>query len=201
MADYLTPTTELQAVNSIIAAISESPVESIVDGEMGADIELALHLLRTITRAVQLKGWYWNTEEDYELTPDVSNNINLPANTLKVDPSGSDRLKQYVQRGSRLYDRETFSFTITEVVKVNLVVLLGFTDLPEAARHYITVRSTRQFQDRVMGDDAIHMFTSRDENDAWKELLDAEGEYADYNLGSDDPDMAFLLGRHLRRRY
>lgn len=182
----------------MLSVISETALTSLED-EIGADASFALKLLRTTSRSVQMRGWYWNTDDKYEMTPNDDDEIELPSNTLKVDPSSTDWRKQYVQRGTRLYDRENHTFTITEAVKVKLVSFLDFEDLPEAARHYITIRAARVFQDRMLGDDGLHVFNASDERDAKSALDDAEADFGDYNLGDDDPLISQTIGRRLRR--
>ena len=63
-----------------------------------------------------------------------------------------------------------------------MVILLPFTDLPESARHYITVRSARVFQARTVGSDALYQFSREDEQDALIGLKKAEGITGDYNI-------------------
>jgi hypothetical protein len=50
-----------------------------------------------------------------------------------------------------LYDRDNQRFTFTDDVYVDLTLGLAFEDLPETARRYISLRSARQFQDRIEG--------------------------------------------------
>ena len=90
-----------------------------------------------------------------------------------------------VARGSKLYNRATNSFyfdSSISAVSMNAVVLLNFDELPESARRYVTIRSARIFQDRVVGSDTLHAFQQRDELQALVELKDADGEVSDYNI-------------------
>lgn len=146
----ITPTTELEAVNECLENIGQAPVSTIA-GDLGVDTQIALNFVRKTNRQLQSQGWYWNTEDAYVLTPNGDGDILLPANTLSVNPAGNDYLRNLVQRGSRLYDKDNFTFTFTKSVQVNLTLGLDFTDLPETARHYIALRAARQFQDRIEG--------------------------------------------------
>jgi len=102
-----------------------------------------------------------------------------------------------VQRGSRLYNRATnsffFSTDVTEV-SMNAVVLLDFTDLPEAARRYITLKAARVFQDRVVGSAELHGYQQRDELLAKVELDDAEGQVND-NTIFDNLSVYYIVDR------
>ncbi len=64
----LTPTTELEAVNAMLAAIGEAPI-SALEGATQADVQIALALLRMTTREVQSWGWRWNLDFGYEILP------------------------------------------------------------------------------------------------------------------------------------
>ena len=65
---------------------------------------------------------------------------------------------------------------------MNVVVYLDFEELPEAARRYITIRSARIFQDRVVGSNELHAFQQRDELVALVELKDADSNVNDNNI-------------------
>lgn len=80
MPEFLTPTTELEAVNAILASVGESPIAAL-DGEF-VDAEIARGLLTQESRAVQTEGYTFNTEADYPLAPDVEGRIFLPQNSL-----------------------------------------------------------------------------------------------------------------------
>jgi hypothetical protein len=177
-----TPTTVLEAVNQIIATIGEPPVNSVEDNGV-IDAVMALQALSAVNRAVQLKGWHWNTEENYPIAATYpEGELRLPRNTLKVDTSGADGDLDLVHRGQRLYDRKNHTFQIGRSVKVDIVFLLPFEELPEAARTYITVKAARRFNEGQIGSELLSNFTLRDEQMALFALEEAEGETADYNI-------------------
>lgn len=181
-----TPTTLLEAVNQIIATIGEPPVNSIEDNGV-LDATMALQALSSVSRAVQLKGWHWNTEENYPLAPTYpEGEIKLPKNTLKVDPSGAFKALDLVARGNRLYDRKKHTYKIGKHITVDLTVLLPFEELPEAARTYITIKAARRFSEGQIGSELLSQFSLRDELEAKVALEEAEGETADYNILESD---------------
>lgn len=177
-----TPTTVLEAVNQIIATIGEPPVNSVEDNGV-IDAVMALQALSAVNRAVQLKGWHWNTEENYPIAATYpEGELRLPKNTLKVDTTGADADLDLVQRGQRLYDRRNHTFLIGKSVKVEIVFLLPFEELPEAARTYITIKAARRFNEGQIGSELLSQFSLRDEQMALFALEDAEGETADHNI-------------------
>lgn len=195
MATLLTPTTELEAINICLTNIGESPVSTIL-GDISVDTAMARDLVRQVTRHVQTYGFYWNTEVDYKLTPNVEKNIILPANVLSVDMAGSDIDKDIVARGRRLYNRVTHSYLFDEPVTVTLIVALGFDELPEAGRRYISIRAARMFQERVMGAGNISSFNREDESEALAILMSENLQVEDNNMLND----SFTTGRILNRQ-
>lgn len=64
----LVATTETEALNQILGAIGESPVADI-DTANGADVDMAINILRDATREILSEGWKFNTEFGVELAP------------------------------------------------------------------------------------------------------------------------------------
>ena len=161
MTTVLTPTSELEAINTILSVIGESPISSLSEVSSVADAVTAQSILSEVSRQVQTKGWHFNTEKDFELTPDTYNKeILVPTNALRVDSMGDDREMDVVQRGNKLYDRKKHTFQFDKSIKCDLVVLLPFDQLPQAARHYITIKAARIFQSRTVGSEALYQFTA-----------------------------------------
>jgi len=194
MATLLTPTTELEAVNVCLANIGESPVSAIT-GNITVDAALARDLIRQVTREVQTHGFYWNTELNYKLIPNTADNLALPANVLSVDTTGDDKNKDLVARGRILYDRVKHTYTFTEPVYVDIVVALGFEELPEKARRYIAVRAARIYQERVMGNSSISNFNTSDEDMARAALLAENMEIEDNNMMTGNASVFGILSR------
>lgn len=176
----MTPTTKLEAINIMLSSIGESPVNSLTSGLV--DAEMAETILNATSRDVQSQGWHFNTEPSYGIVPLASGELLLPANCLKVDQITSEREFDLVQRGSKLYDRKKHTFKIGRTVKVDMVIMLDFEQLPEAARRFITLKGARVFQDRAVGSAELHGFQERDELRALVELKDMEADTADYTI-------------------
>lgn len=176
----MTPTTKLEAINIMLSSIGESPVNSLTSGLV--DAEMAETILNATSRDVQSQGWHFNTEPSYGIVPLASGELLLPANCLKVDQISSEREFDLVQRGSKLYDRKKHTFKIGRTVQVDMVIMLDFEQLPEAARRFITLKGARVFQDRAVGSAELHGFQERDELRALVELKDMEADTADYTI-------------------
>ena len=176
----MTPTTKLEAVNIMLSSIGEAPVNSLASGLV--DAEMAESILNATSREVQSRGWKFNYEQKFSLTPTASGEILLPPNALKADLTAYSTEMDLIQRGKRMYDLKSHSYTIGKTVELDIVFFLDFELLPEAARHYITIKAARVFQDRVVGSATLHGFQERDEVMALVEMKDAEADAGDYTI-------------------
>ncbi|MER9596120.1 hypothetical protein [Mesorhizobium sp. M0244] len=173
MATGLTPFTELEAINEILATGSESPV-STLDENTVIDASLAMNTLRATSVEVQTRGWNFNTENNLVIAPDQDGTVVLPRNTLGVDTVGETASINAVQRGLRLYNETDKTYVWTAAPTVTLVVALAFEELPSTARLYITIRAARKYQDRYFGDTASHSYSAADESEAKSTMMDEE---------------------------
>lgn len=171
----------LEAVNQMLFAIGESPVNRVEDSGL-VDAAVALRTLSNVSREVQKNGWHWNTEINFSLQPDIDGFLQLPANTLKVDTVGADEGTDVVQRGKRLYDRVNHTYVFSRAYVVELVIMLDFEELPEAARNYITLKAARRFQQNSVGSSELAGFQQQDELRALVDLQNTEAETADYTM-------------------
>ena len=181
-SSFCTPTSELEAINTMLYVIGESPINSL-EGDLPADVTVARHTLGEICREVQSTGWYFNTEYRYPLTVDANSNILIPSNAVHVDPdrninTGIDA----VVRGNKLYNLTDHSFIFNGTIYATIIFLLDFTEIPQAARHYITIRAARKFHDRVVGSGTLHDFSERDELDALIRMKHEDSLQADRSI-------------------
>lgn len=194
--------TKLEAVNVMLSLIGEAAVNSLSSGLL--DAETAETILDNITRSVQSTGWSFNEEIGYTLSPDSNGHLNLPANCVRVDLSQTvskyrDSKFDYVQRGSKLYDKINHTYVISDTVVVDMVVLLDFEELPESARRFITIRAGRAFQERIVGSEVLSSLTADDENTAWLDLLHAESDVNDHNI-FDDSSVSRVVNRSITNK-
>ena len=189
----LSPTTELEAINTMLSTIGESPV-NMVEDTGNVDVVIARQILQSVSREVQARGWHFNTEKNYTITPDSKGYLVLPKTVLKADTVYPDDSKDVVVRGNKLYDRENHTYVFTDAVKVEMTVLLTFDELPEVARNYVTIRASRIFQERVVGSDTLQAFNSQDEARAMVSLMEYEADTADLNILSGNYSVYRILG-------
>lgn len=192
----LSALTELDAVNIMLSTIGESPVSSLSASESTVDVSLSRQILREVTIQVQETGWHFNSEVSWPMTPTAdTGEIQIPANCVQMDSSGADAMLDVAVRGTRLYNRTARTFTFTKAITVDMILLLDFTDIPQAARHYITIRAARVFQQRMVGSDTLGAFTEKDELRARAALKKLDANTADYNILTGSWSVARILTR------
>ena len=177
-------TTELEAVNSMLATIGEAPVNSIT-GTLPLDASLAKNTLNEINREVQSAGWHFNMRYDYTLSLDTDNKIPLADNIMRVDLNPNKySVTEFdiIKQGSFLFNKKGNTFTFDQALDAVVTLYLDFTDLPENARRYITLRASRIFQDRTIGGNTLHRYSSVDEANALALLKQEETQTGNHSI-------------------
>jgi hypothetical protein len=189
----MTPNTKLEAVNIMLSAIGESPVNRLSSGLVEA--ETAEIILTQTSRSVQAEGWQFNRETNVTVAPNLTGEIILATNTIRADQMvGSNTDIDLTQRGSKMYDRRNHTFKINSPVQLDITYELDFEELPAVARRYITIKSARHLQDNIVGSAELHGFHRDDEAQALFEMKDFENETADYNI-ADNYDVYRVIDR------
>lgn len=168
-----TPTTMLEAVNELLTAIGTAPVNTL-DVPGLTDAAIAQQTINTVSRELQSHGWWFNTSRSVLMSP-TGGVISVPASVIRVSPAqataqtAAEQL-QFVLRAGQLYNIVINSNVFSSPVRVDTVTLFAFEQLPESARRAITVRAARIFQTKVLGDEALGVFTSVHEQEAFQAL-------------------------------
>lgn len=196
MAETLT--TELEAINAMLATVMESPVNTINTNDLPAEVQTAVNTLHEVSRDVQKEGYGFNTDEDFELVRDVNGYVTLPGNTLSVDLTVENWQVDVVQRGLRLYDRKNHTYVFTFNPRCTLIQYLSWDELPEHARAYIKIRAARIFQDRSLQSDTTHGYTAADEARAKAEMESNDAQNQDCSI-FDNYQFARIAGARTRR--
>ena len=189
-------TTELEAINIMMAAIGEAPVNTLT-GSLPVDVKIAQSTLVEINKSVQAEGWSFNTEIDVTLTPNASKEIVLPVNVLRVDAN----IHQHpdidpIQRGLKLYDRLKNTFEFDEDLICTVVYFRDFDEIPEQARSYINIRAARIFVDRLVSDQGLRTYTKEDEIRARVTLTETDLANGDHNMLRGDPSLTTVFGTY-----
>lgn len=196
-------TDQTKAVNILLQTIAEAPVNDIEATE-SVEVAGALAALMEEALTVQTEGWHFNREEDWPISPDTNSHILLPTNTLWIAraywQAGGSEFKA-VERGRRLYNRQDRTYEFDAPVCVDMVVNLDWTDLPEYARRYITLRAGRLFQGRIQGSQIVDRITE-DELGAALRVIHAREDAAERlnQFSGNASHIGGIYGDGIRRR-
>ena len=128
---------------------------------------------------------------------DGSNHVNLSNDILRVDPN----IHQHptidaIQRALKLYDRLNNKYEFDEDLICTVVYFRAFTEIPEPARRYITIKSARVFVDRLVGDQGLRTYTEQDEIRARAILMETDLANGDHNLLRGDPSLTNVFSTY-----
>lgn len=192
--------TELDAVNTMLASIGQTPVNSLAVSGI-RDVAIAQLALQNVTREILNRGWSFNTDRCYELALNGSGEIELPANVLDIDPTL--RTQQLVMRNDagtqKLWDKVNHTFTLstyhTSPVEVNITWTYEFDEIPNVFRNYISIKAARVFQSQVLASDILFKFTSAMEQEAYADVLKLEARTKDRNWFTSGADINQIVNR------
>jgi hypothetical protein len=185
--------TELDAVNSILMSVGESPVNTLT--VQSPEVAIAQKTLRQVCREIQAEGWSYNTENEYPIDLDPNNQCIVPNNILQIDLNIYQHGKDYnvVRRSDngvqKIYDKKNHTFTFENCSKLyfDIVWMFAFEDLPQAFKDYVTAKATR-----VAG---IRMVSSAEV----AKLLEADEAYANDFQYQQDANTVYRPFKVLRR--
>lgn len=166
-------TTELDAINILLAAIGTSPVNNL--NTANTDAVMAKNYINNALKEIQTEKWYFNTEENYQLTPDINSEIHLADNIINIDSIGRfGENTNLIPRGKKLYDRLNHTYKISQPITANIILCLEFDELPETAIQYIIAKAARKYQEELLGDPSLRTWTKEDEATARGRLIDED---------------------------
>lgn len=190
-----TPTTLLEAVNLLLLAIRVEKVMSLASAESKQDAADALLAINAASRAIQLKGWEFNTEYDFVIDPTPEGEIVLPENCVYVRKARCKEGNRLVERNRKLYDNRKHTFNIGEAVTTELVLCLPFEELSEAWRNYVMAQAGLTFCTSKLPSGAVFQWTSSYLDDARQQAIDEDTAVHDNDLEGSSPHFARMRRR------
>lgn len=184
---------ELAAVNDILAAIGEPPVNTL-EGDANADVANARRILNKVNRQIQAKGWTFNIEEAAELVSDVYSHL-IPYTDDFLSVMSTSGTSTYINRGGYMYDRTSKTDQFPEGITVRLIRLRSFDEMPECFRSWIVTRAARQFNSRFFGAPEVDAVLEAEEKEAQRDCFEYELDYGQYNMIDGDTFVSGQLNR------
>lgn len=185
-------TTELEALNLMLTAADEDPVQTATQaGHL--PLSIAKGVLNDISRVVQSLGWAFNTEQDFPLPRDAEGKVTLAPNTLSADVNDIYSDINPIQRGLSIYDKKNHTPIFTKDLIATVILLLPWDELPQAVRYYISIRASRVFQVRMQAGEGVFKYSEQDEFAALVALQSFESDTGDANFLTDSYSCAGVL--------
>lgn len=178
----------------MLDCIGESPVSSLAQAGL-VFVDKARSTLREVSRKVQVRGWHFNTQENYTTARNVNNEIPVSDSIMAIDTMPQFAKYDVQIVGGRLYDKTNQTYTFTEDPKFRVVWFREWDDLPEVARQFIMIRAARIFQSRQLGSATLHQFSAQEEQEAYLAFIEGETEQGDYNVFDSSWSVASILDR------
>ena len=177
---------ELDMINKCLIAIGEIPYDDTVlikDIRIGTDGDIARRIIQDTMIEVQGIGWYFNTDYNFKLVPDVNSFISVPPNTLRVDFGEGSGSNNYNIKEGAVYDYKNQTYKIDrKELYADMIWLVDYKDLPAEAYLYIASRAAKRFQERVISSVEIDGFTARDELESLSMLQRRQLQSQDYDI-------------------
>ena len=177
--------TELSAVNSILGAIGQAPVTSLVFDN--PEISFIFNLLRDANVDTQAEGWHFNTERHVRYTPDsVTGKIAIANDVLQLDVSEgwSRRTYDVVKRSGYLYDKidHTDDFSTIDSIDLDVVKMYNYEDLPTVFKRYITYRASRQAATQLVANPNLVKLITQQESLARAAIMEYECNQGNHSM-------------------
>lgn len=128
--------TLLEAVNTCLRALGETPVTSV--DEQYPTLATILPALDAAVQALLTEGWWFNSFPGYTLLPELDGTVLVPNEMLVFYPDDPAR---FTFSGRRIVDTATGSITVNSSVVGRAVLLYDFTELAEAAQWAVTYKA------------------------------------------------------------
>ena len=184
------PTTLLEAVNTLLNAARVRGIVSLESVNLNVDAAAAKSAIDMVIREALMPGFEFNTEREVKIDPEVSGEINLPNNPLKVKSYRWQWAPRLVRRGNRLYDPKKRTYAIGETVTVDIVVALEFAELPPAAKAYVTAVAARRFALPRLPEGATFQYTEEYLRSALAAMEQEDADVEDSELKLTSPHFA-----------
>ncbi len=197
--------TELSAVNSILGAIGQSPVTSLVFDN--PEVSFIYNILRDCNVDIQNEGWHFNTEKHVTYTPDsTTGKIAVGNDILRMDVTDGWRKRSYdvVKRNGYLYDKydHTDDWSDASEMTLDITRLLNFEDIPSVFQRFIIARASRMAATQLVANPQLVQLLSQQETLTRASCMEYEcnqGNHTMFGFPEDSSYSSYRPWRNLRR--
>lgn len=182
-----------EAINIALSVVGEQLIENDVSIEGIYEAEVADLLIETTKTEILEEGWSFNTDENWEMTPDVNGYIVIPTIALRIDPSSTGT--NAVRKDGKLYDKANQTYIFESSVECDVIWDVDFDDLPIIMKQYITLKASRILYQRLVGDADMLRVLIKDEDEALLRVRMHEDDIKDVTI-FDNTQVARILTRN-----
>ena len=179
---------ELDAVNSILMSVGESPVNTLET--QSPEVAIAQTTLRQVVREVQAEGWTFNSEFAKKFLTDVNDQVLLGDDIIQIDTNRYHHLDTYdvIRKDGKVYDRYSHknTFPEDEHLYLDVIYMYAYEDIPQPFKDYITAKACRIASTRMVSDLEIANALQQDEVIARANAIEYDTRQADYNVFNDE---------------
>lgn len=184
MTDFLTATTELEAVNWGLKELGFTQVNSL-EGTIGRDASAVQTALRDEVRNLCRRG-LWFARRNVTLTPNDDGFLVLPNNALSISYPEPDSLStgvwsmvewkedRPVIRDGKVFSVIRQSYEYEQPMTVLMREALAFEDIPEEARAYAQVVAAETYNGGSLRSEAVSTKLTPLIAQKWSDLMNAE---------------------------
>ena len=190
MAEQVTQESFLEAVNEMLAAIGEAPVNTL-EKPTNTDVISCIRILNKVNRTEQSRDWSFNQIPQLTLNPDVFTK-KIPWSDVYLHLKGGTTI--YQNRKGFVYDIQGQTDVFDSPITVEALLLLSFEEMPEVFKDYITAKASLEFQKRFLGDSGLTQSLQEEFQERWMRLQEYEIELTKPNI-LQHPQVQTLLGR------
>lgn len=193
--------TRLDAINMCMRGIGLSPVATEDDPDL--DAALAGQTVDQITEDIQARGYWFNKEWNWFLTPNETTGfIDAPSSAISVITVGKSRSLPVTIRGGKLYDllNHTYDLRILledmgggDTIEFAFITSIPFDDMPPLARLSVTYTARRMFAQDLEVDERRWKFQMKDEETAFNAMLKEDARNVKRNYLRDNPRVSTFL--------
>jgi hypothetical protein len=171
------------AINICLTTIGESPIPASTSIVGHYEAELADTIISESLTEVLAFGYNFNTDSDWELVPDTSGNIAIPAGAISVDASTTS--SDYIMKSAKLYNKATMSYVFTETVLADITWAIDFNDLQPIIQILVVAKAKMKLYTRVVGVDTAYKVFVQEVEDATTAVRAEDITSGDYSIFDD----------------
>ena len=183
--------TELSAVNSILGAIGQSPINQLrstgTDSLISTNPEISYiyNILTECNIDIQSEGWHFNTEEHVTFTPDpTTKHIAVANNVLRLDITNGWGNKTFdtIRKDGKLWDKVNHTFEFTGDTSCDVVYLYEFENIPPVFRRYVIYKASARAATQLIANPDLVKLLSQQEAQARAACIEHECNQGNHSM-------------------